>query len=87
MSDKIISLARKTQDSMRQSPDQALQSALKETEKGGALHGRKKILILSLGEDDGQYSVSFFQSGMRSSECVSLCEVSKAIFLAEMNYV
>lgn len=86
MSDNIISLGEKTGDAKMQSPEQALRDALNEFGEGGCFEGRKKILILSLDDAEGEYIVNFIQAGMKMSQCVSLCEVSKTIFLKEMNY-
>ena len=87
MSNDVISLGGKTGDAFMVSPEQALKDALKETENGGCFEGRKKILILSLDDTNGKFSVNFIQAGMKMSECISVCEVSKAIFLKDMNYI
>lgn len=87
MSDDVISLAEKTGDAFMVSQEDALKDALNECESGGCFEGRKKILILSVDDDGGQFEVNFIQAGMTMSQCISLCEVSKAIFLKEMNYV
>jgi hypothetical protein len=84
--ENIISLSKKTGDAFMQSPEGALKDALKETGLGGCFEGRKKILILSLDDAEDEYNVTFLQAGMTMSQCVSVCEVAKAIFLKEMNY-
>jgi len=85
--DNVISMADKTQNGTLQSPEQALQDALKDIGKHGAFKNGKKLLILALDDDDGQYSVSFIQAGMKMSQCLTLCEVAKTKFLAEMGYL
>jgi len=87
--DKIISLSKKQNNGTLQSPEQALHAALDEIGKRGAFENGKKLLILALdnGEDNDQYRVSFVQAGMKMSECLTLCEVAKTIFLTDMNYI
>jgi len=87
MSENVISLAKKTNDGTMQTPEQALKDCLDNLiGKHGAFEKGKKILILSLDDDDG-YNISFVQAGMKMSECVTLCEISKTLFLEEMNYL
>ena len=90
MKDKtIISMAKRENNGALQSPKQALEDALEAIGKQGAFKDGKKILILALdeGENQDQYSVSFIQAGMKMSQCVSLCEIAKTIFLSDMGYV
>ena len=88
MSDKkILSMAEKTNNSSMQTPEQALNQCLKFIGKEGAFKNGKKLLVLALDDTDGNYSVSFVQSGMKMSECVALCNVAKAFFMNEMGYV
>jgi hypothetical protein len=84
--DKVISMANKTGNAMMQTPEQALQVALTDIGKHGAFKEGKKLLILAL-DDNEQYSVSFIQAGMKMSECLTLCEVAKTIFLTKMEYI
>jgi len=83
---EIINLSKITGDAGMQSPKQALEDAISEIGQRGAFMNGKKLLILGL-DDDGGFQVSFIQAGMKMSECVSLCEVAKTIFLSEMNYI
>ncbi len=87
MTGNIIRLGDKTGNAEMQDPVELLKDAIKEYEEGGYFEGREKLLILSLDDKEGEYSVSFMQAGMKMSQCVSLCEVSKAIFLKKMNYI
>lgn len=85
--DKILSMTKATGDGTLQSPKQALEDALESIGECGAFKGGKKILILALDEGTGdEYSISFIQAGMQMSQCVSLCEIAKAMFLDEMGY-
>lgn len=83
---KVISLSGATGNAGFQSPEQALRDAISEIGQSGAFKDGKKLLILAL-DDEGQYDISFIQAGMRMSECITLCEVAKAIFLREMEYI
>jgi len=87
MSENIISLGKKTGDAAMVSPEDALKDALKEYEEGGCFEGGKKILILSVDDSNEEYNVTFIQAGMKMSECLTVCEVSKAVFLKQMGYV
>jgi len=84
MSD-IIKLADSANSGAYRSPEQMLIEALEEV-RSGAWSGNKKMLILTVDEEDNQYSVNFMQAGMRMTQCISLCEVGKILFLTEMNY-
>lgn len=84
--DKIISLANRQRDGTLQSPKQALEEALNDTGKSGALKDGKKLLIIALDDSNGQYNINWIQAGMNMSECVALCEVSKALFVKNMDY-
>jgi len=86
---KIINMAKASNNGTLQAPEQALNDALEAIGTQGAFKNGKKILILALdeGENQDQYAVSFIQAGMKMSQCVSLCEVAKTIFLNEMGYV
>ena len=85
---KVINMAEKTGDSSFSSPKQALEEAILciGNEKEGAFNKGKKLLILCLDDTDGQYKINFINAQMKMSECVSLCEVAKHLFLSEMNY-
>lgn len=85
MSDNILSLSKHNNSSMR-SVEDALKEALESVGKDGAFAQGKKVLILALDDTNDKYQVSFIQAGMKMSQCLSLCEVSKAIFLNEMEY-
>ncbi len=85
MSD-VVSLADKYNNGTLHSPEQALNDALKCLGEDGAFKEGKKLLILALDDTDG-FNVSFIQAGMKMSECISLCEVSKTLFLSEMEYL
>lgn len=81
--DNIISMAQATGDAFKGSPEGALRDALNDIGKYGAFKEGKKLLILCLdqGEESDKYEVSFIQAGMKMSECLALCEISKSIFL------
>lgn len=83
----IIELGNFTDDAKFVSPEMALNDALGDIGKRGAFEKGKKILILALDDTSGSYSISFVQAGMKSSEMVALCEISKAIFLKQLGYI
>lgn len=86
--DNILSMGQATGDAFKESPEGALRNALKDIGKHGAFKEGKKLLILCLdqGEESDKYEVSFIQAGMKMSECVALCEMSKNIFLGALGY-
>jgi glucan biosynthesis protein len=86
MNDDVISMANKMNDGSFHTPKQALEEAISEIGKSGAFKEGKKVLVLAL-DDNGGYNISFIQAGMKMSECVSLCEVAKTLFLGEMDYI
>lgn len=84
---KVESMAEKSGNSKHLDISGALLDASEMIGKKGAFENGKKVLILALDDIDGNYSVSFVQAGMKMSECISLCEVAKTIFLEQMNYI
>lgn len=89
MSDErnVISLAEKAKNGAMQTPKQALEDCISNIGEKGAFKEGKKLLVLALDDTSGNFSVSFVQAGMKMSECVTLCEVAKTIFLREMEYI
>ena len=85
--DTVISMANVVGDGAFHTPEQALQEALRDIGRHGAFKDGKKLLILALDDTEGDYDISFIQAGMKMSECLALCEVSKTLFLTEMNYI
>jgi len=84
----VIDLGKLKNNGGYTSPKSALEEALNclGNEKEGAFHKGKKLLILCVDDTEGQYQVSFINAQFKMSECVSLCEVAKQVFLKEMNY-
>lgn len=58
-----------------------------EAHRGAFNKNCTKLLVLAIDDSDGNFQVSFIQAGMKMSECVSVCEVAKMVFLEQMNYV
>lgn len=85
MSD-VINISDHSGDGGMQSPVMCLEAAVKDFD-GGVLQDYKKVLILALNDNDGEYSVKFMQAGMKMSQCMALSEVAKTIFLTEMGYI
>jgi len=83
---EVINLIDKKNDGNLWSPEQALQQTINDHGEGEPLEGRRKILILSLDSNEDNYAVSFIQAGLKMSECVNLCEISKSIFKNEIGY-
>ena len=81
----IKSMANASGDSRHTDAKETMRATLSEFEDG-ELKNHKKVLILALNEDNGSYDVAFRQAGMNMSECISLCEVIKPLFLEEMGY-
>jgi hypothetical protein len=67
-------------------PEQTLQYAIDDIGKNGALKNAKKLLVLCLDDMDNGYSVSWYQCGMKMSECLALCDIGKTKFKEEMEY-
>ena len=88
MSKKVLSMADAARDGTLQTPKQALEAAIDEIGKRGAFENGKKLLIIALDEGGNKdmYRISFVQAGMKMSECLTLCEVAKTLFLDELGY-
>jgi hypothetical protein len=83
---EIVNLSERSENAAHRSPEQLLKDALSYIEEG-RFEGFKKMLILTVDEQDEQYRVYWMQAGMKNSECVALCETGKMKFFEEMNYV
>jgi hypothetical protein len=46
-----------------------------------------KALVILLNEKDGGYNACFIQAGMTCSQMIALLEVTKTMFLKDMNYI
>ena len=71
---------------MHRSPEHMLLEALEEV-RNGRWDNRKKMLVLTVDEENNSYRVNWMQAGMHMSQCLTMCEVAKALFLKEMNYI
>lgn len=47
----------------------------------------QKVLILTINDTDQNYTVNWFQGGMKMSECISTIEIAKILFMKEMGYI
>lgn len=65
-------------------PREQLEEAIRAIDEGKM--NPSKLLILALDDAAGEFRVIFFNAGMKSSECVAVCEAGKMIFLRDMNY-
>ena len=68
------------------SPEDCINDALSNLKDHESLKNVKKCMVIMLDDSNEEYSVAWFQSGMKMSQCVSLCEVAKSQFLSEMGY-
>lgn len=89
MSDKIVSLGEFADNAVMLTPEAVLKLALADIGVEGALEKGTKILIVALDETDLEgrgYDISWYQAGMKMSECLALTEVVKVRLLANMGY-
>lgn len=90
MSKTITRMSEFKNDANLCSPQQALEDALREiteVNRGAFNKDCTKLLVLAVDDSSGSFQVSFIQAGMKMSECISLCEIAKLVFMREMNYV
>lgn len=86
MSADITHIGEIKKDGMLYTPEQTLQSAIDDIGKFGALEKGKKLIIVCVDETEDCYRVTWYQCGMKMSQCLALCEVAKSKFLEEMDY-
>lgn len=84
MSADITHIGDFKEDGTLYTPEQILQSAIDDIGKDGALKKGKKLIIACLDDTEDNYRVSWYQCGMKMSECLTLCEITKSKFLDEM---
>lgn len=82
--DKVISLVNAASD--LDEPEQMLRKVLEELEPGGKLHGRRKMLVISVDDSDSNYDVSWRHTGMRCSEMLGMLDIVASTFRKEMGY-
>ena len=82
----VINLGEHAGSAIMMTPEQTLERALSNVGKKGSLKDGQKCIVLALDDTSGEYSVNFYQAGMKMSECVSLCEIAESIFKKEMGY-
>lgn len=86
---KVTNISEKSRSSMTQSPEYILEQALAEIrddDPRGAFANGKKMLILMLDDTEQRYEISYYNAGMKMSECVALSEMAKSKFKEDMNY-
>ncbi len=83
--DNVRYMADKKHDGTLWSSEDALKDALKQIQSGQR-DAKDKVLVLFLNDRDGAYDVSFVQAGLRTSGCVTICEVAKSMFKRDMGY-
>lgn len=81
----ITHIGSKTEDSTHYNTIQVLESVISQI-KNGELECNK-LLVLTLDDTDGQYNTTFTQGQMSMSECISLCDISKTLFMREMDLI
>jgi hypothetical protein len=84
---KITSIGSASNDGTMMRPEDTLKDAIDSIGKEGALKNGKKVLVLALDDTNENFSITFFQAGMTMSQCLAVCETSKAIFLKDMGYL
>ena len=84
--DNVVNLGEVTGHGTMRTPEEMLLEVLEDT-RNGAFKGYRKMLVLTLDEEDERFKVYWCQAGMKMSQCLTLCEVAKTIFLTEMNYI
>ena len=68
---------------------QLLQDVLEEIaseEKATQFEPYDKAIVICLDTSENQFRVSWFQAGMRMSECLALCDVAKSSLKREMGH-
>ena len=79
----VIKLADKSDSGMHWQPEDVLVEAL-ERVRNGEWAGRRKIIVLSIFDEDNSLLVSELQSGMKLSEELAVLEYTKSSILREM---
>lgn len=85
--DKVVRLGDVAHNGAMLSPKDTLEDAINDIGNNGALEKGKKLVIIALDDTDGCYNVTWYQCGMKMSECLTLCEVAKMRFFGKMGYL
>lgn len=83
MSNEVIKFSEKSNSSFHWLPEDVLVEALKRV-RSGEWEGRRKIIVLSVDDTEGSFTVSELQSGMRLSQEITVLEFAKHSILKEM---
>jgi hypothetical protein len=76
--EKVIPFVNKSESALSWTPKDALKSALEEIKDENSIFSTaNKIIIIALDDNNGIYNTRYIQAGMKSSECLALCEITK----------
>lgn len=78
-SSNVLDLGLKTMDARQTTPEHMLRSALEDIRKGE--RPEKKMVILFLDDEPGNFGLYYYQAGMRLDECAFLCDAGKSLFM------
>ena len=84
--DNVVHISKFSNNGELRGPKELLEDALAKV-NDGVFDGMSKMIVLTVDESDDQYKVYWMQSGMKMSECITLCEIAKIDLLQKMNYI
>lgn len=83
---KITHISENVDDADLFTVESTLQKAIIDLDDEEKLISRaNKVIIITLCDDEGSYECGFRQAGMTMSECIALIEITKQLFLQEMD--
>ena len=82
----VIQLADRSNNAAHISPVETLHRVIAEQEAGGEWEGRKKMLVISLDDEDGSFDVSFRNAGMSCSNILAAIRIMEYKMLMAMGY-
>ena len=81
----LISLAEKSKSSLHWTPTEMMEDEIREIASGE--RKATKAIVVFLDDTDGIYDVGWGNSGLSTTEAISLLEVAKARLLVHMGYL
>ena len=82
----VTNLAKVSNDARHWSALDAIKDHQEHIDTGGALEDFDKILIISLNDNNGEFTVKWTQSGLKSSVMLAVLETAKSTILESMGY-
>lgn len=85
--DNVVNIGFDALDAKQITPEMVLRESLKELGESRAFKQADKLIVIALDDTDGEYTVSWNQANMSTSQILALLEVTKTVTLQQMGFI